>query len=96
MRRAADMRFGRHGALHHQEVRAPVAEREHEAEARDQAEDLHAHRILRRRCPCTSSYASSRSGMRARMPSHPPAFITAMIASGEKPSTIRKNCSTSL
>ena len=27
---------------------------------------------------------------------HPPAFATAIIASGEKPATIRKNCSTSL
>ena len=33
---------------------------------------------------------------RAAMPLQPPAFITAMIASGEKPITIRKNCSTSL
>ena len=36
------------------------------------------------------------AGMREAMPCHPPAFITAMMASGEKPMTIRKNCSTSL
>ena len=30
------------------------------------------------------------------MPLQPPAFATAMMASGENPSTIRKNCSTSL
>ncbi len=33
---------------------------------------------------------------RVWMPLHPPAFITARIASGEKPITMRKNCSTSL
>ena len=33
---------------------------------------------------------------RALIPLHPPAFVTAMMASGEKPITIRKNCRTSL
>ncbi len=33
---------------------------------------------------------------RALIPLQPPAFITAMMASGEKPITIRKNCRTSL
>ena len=33
---------------------------------------------------------------RALIPLHPPALITAMMASGEKPITIRKNCRTSL
>ena len=33
---------------------------------------------------------------RALIPLHPPAFVTAMMARGEKPITIRKNCRTSL
>ena len=41
-------------------------------------------------CVITAGHA------RDAMPLQPPAFTTAMIASGEKPSTIRKNCSTSL
>ncbi len=35
-------------------------------------------------------------GRRDWMPLHPPAFSTAMMASGVKPSTMRKNCRTSL
>ncbi len=46
VRRAADMRIGRHGALDDEEVRAPVAEREHETQADDHAEPADAHRVI--------------------------------------------------
>ena len=103
VRRAADIEFGRHGALHHQEVRAPVAERQHEAEPHHQPEDLDAHGVLAvcpmyfQLCVITCRYAAGQRHGRSRaIPLQPPAFITAMMASGAKPITIRKNCSTSL
>ena len=37
--RAAEIEFGGHGALDLDEVRRPVAEGEHEAEAEDDADD---------------------------------------------------------
>ncbi|SPF39816.1 hypothetical protein SBA4_2420012 [Candidatus Sulfopaludibacter sp. SbA4] len=39
-------RFGRHGALHHQEIRAPVAERQDEAQARHHGEESRPHGIF--------------------------------------------------
>ncbi len=41
-------RLGRHGALHDEKVGTPVTEREDKAQAEDEAEPAHAHRIVRR------------------------------------------------
>ena len=55
-------RVGGHGALHDEEVRAPVAERQHEAQPHDQAEPLDAHRIAGR-----AAHVLPRLGHRARV-----------------------------
>ena len=39
-------RVRRHGALHDQEIRAPVSERQHESQSRHHPKHFHAHRIL--------------------------------------------------
>ena len=96
VRRAADIEFGRHGALNDQKIRTPIAERKDEAQTGDQAEYFDAHRVLRGVARDISRNASSPAGVRDDMPFQPPAFITASMASGEKPSTMRKNCTTSL
>ena len=41
----------RQHALHHQEVRGPVAEADHEAQAEDDAGPVHAHGVGGRNCP---------------------------------------------
>ena len=96
VRRAADMDSGRHGPLHHQKIRAPIAERQHEAQPRNQAEHFHAHRILGCAPRIAPGVRHHLRASRAAMPLQPPVFITTKIANGAKPSTIRKNCNTSL
>ena len=51
VRRAADHRVGGHRPLHDQEVGAPVAERQHEAEAHHHPEPLDAHGVRGRAAP---------------------------------------------
>ena len=46
---------GRHGALHHEKVGAPVAEGEHETQAHHHPEPADAHRDYPARCPCVST-----------------------------------------
>ena len=88
-------RVGRHRALHDEEVGAPVAERQHEAEAHHQPEPLDAHRVGAGAAQCSPTSACrrpvrsrrgrDRSQLRVR-PDQPPTSFSPRNTSGTKPS----------
>ena len=106
VRRAAFIDLGRHRALDDQEVGAPVAERQDEAEAHRHAEPLDAHRVGRGAAQVLPRLGEHAGREPARQsppsPASPGGPATSRppsgrgATSGRKPKTIRKNCSTSL
>ena len=73
----------RHGALHHEEVRCPIAEGNYAAESEDNSGPVHAHRITRessQRAPEMDIVVAVNSLMNlCTRPDHPPASIIPRI-----------------
>ena len=98
---------GRHRPLHHQEVGTPVAEGQHETQAHASCRTTRPPSGWPRRCAGAAQMRTMASGGETLplrheppvccfSPVQPPTAIDPRKTSGRNPSTIMKNCSTSL